>query len=328
MNGVNTDIQSSLIATTEIRQYDASAKRIMGHRSILGNFLARVLPPLKGMDPTYVGSLVSSDIHIGTVPVNPGLTNAEFMTASGDYVVGFNTERNEINEGEVRFDLICYVQMPDGLAEVIVNIEMQKERPSEYPIPNRGLYYACREISSQKERDFKGKEYGRIKNVYSIWICMNQTENSLCYYHLTKDQIMGDTDWNANLDMLNVIVIGITNELPEASEENDLHRFLTAIYSKNLDSREILDVLHREYDISITTELNEEVNEMCNLGEGIAERALAEGLEQGLERGRMEATAEYVVSLHNRGRSNPEIADTLDLDIERVAAILHERGMA
>lgn len=139
---------------------------------------------------------------------------------------------------------------------------------------------------------------------------------------------MGDTDWNANLDMLNVIVIGITNELPEASEENDLHRFLTAIYSKNLDSREILDVLHREYDISITTELNEEVNEMCNLGEGIAERALAEGLEQGLERGRMEATAEYVVSLHNRGRSNPEIADTLDLDIERVAAILHERGMA
>lgn len=323
---VNTDVHTAVNTTSKTAQYDASAKRIMSNRSILGNFLARVLPPLKGMDPRDVENLISPEVHIGTIPVDPGLTNMEIVV-NGERVVGFNTERKEIHEGEVHFDLICYVQMPDGLAEVIVNIELQKERPSGYPVPNRGLYYVCREISSQKERDFKGKNYDKIKNTYSVWIVMNEKECSLCHYHLAEDRLMGSVDWNANLDMLHVIVVGITNELPAASEEYELHRFLSAIYSSNMSSKERLDVLNREYDIPITTELDEEVNEMCNLGEGIEERALAKGMEQGVEAGQQMATEAHVVSMHNKGKSDSEIADLLELDIIAVHGILVQKGL-
>lgn len=37
----------------------------------------------------------------------------------------------------------------------------------------RAAFYACRLISSQKEREFEGKDYNSIKKIYSIWICMD-----------------------------------------------------------------------------------------------------------------------------------------------------------
>ena len=37
-----------------------------------------------------------------------------------------NTENAEINEGLVRFDIIFYVRMKDGISQVIVNVEAQK----------------------------------------------------------------------------------------------------------------------------------------------------------------------------------------------------------
>ena len=74
------------------------------------------------------------------------------------------------------------------LANILVNIEAQKDEPSSYYIQNRAVFYACRMVSSQKERDFTGMNYNDIKKVYTIWICMNQKENSLNYLHLTNEK--------------------------------------------------------------------------------------------------------------------------------------------
>ncbi len=43
--------------------------------------------------------------HIGTVPVEPGLTNA-VSEKNGERLVGFNTENGEVNEGLIRFDIV------------------------------------------------------------------------------------------------------------------------------------------------------------------------------------------------------------------------------
>ena len=79
------------------------------------------------------------------------------------------------------------------LANILVNIEAQKDEPTSYYIQNRAVFYACRMVSSQKERDFTGMNYNDIKKVYTIWICMNQKENSLNYLHLTNEKLMGKT---------------------------------------------------------------------------------------------------------------------------------------
>lgn len=72
-------------------------------------------------------------------------------------VVGMNTENTEINEGTINFDIVFYVRMKDGLSQIIVNVEAQKDMPTEYHILNRAIFYACRLVSSQKERDFVNK---------------------------------------------------------------------------------------------------------------------------------------------------------------------------
>lgn len=59
-----------------------------------------------------------------------------------------------MNPKDVRFDIIFYVRMKDGISKVIVNLEAQKDEPAGYHILNRAVFYVSRLVSSQKERDF------------------------------------------------------------------------------------------------------------------------------------------------------------------------------
>ena len=54
---------------------------------------------------------------------------------------------------------------------LIINVEAQrsqKELTLGYHLMKRAVFYACRLISSQKEREFEGKDYNSIKKIYSI----------------------------------------------------------------------------------------------------------------------------------------------------------------
>ena len=47
----------------------------------------------------------------------------------------------EINEGLARFDIVFYVRTKDGLSQIIINVEAQKDEPGEYEILNRAISY-------------------------------------------------------------------------------------------------------------------------------------------------------------------------------------------
>ena len=96
------------------------------------------------MNPRDVVKYIEGEPKIGVVPTEPGLTNV-----NGERVVGMNTENTEINEGTINFDIVFYVRMKDGLSQIIVNVEAQKDMPTEYHILNRAIFYACRLVSSQ-----------------------------------------------------------------------------------------------------------------------------------------------------------------------------------
>ena len=134
------------------------------------------------MKPEDVVNYIEGRPYIGAVPVEPGITNIsnpsaidKSSTDKGSKIVGLNTENPEINEGMIRFDIIFYVRMKNGLSQIIVNIEIQKDEPTEYKILNRAIFYVSRMISSQKQRDFMNSDFDNIKQVYSIWLCLNST---------------------------------------------------------------------------------------------------------------------------------------------------------
>lgn len=310
---MNTELKSAVMATDRDAQYDNSAKRLIAHKIILARILVKTVEEFKGMDPLEVAALIEGLPYISAVPVEPGLTNAVHFQ-NGQRLVGFNTENQELNEGLVRFDIVFYVRMKDGLSQIIINVEAQKDEPSDYEILNRAVFYVSRLISSQKERDFENSSYDDIKCVYSIWICMNMEENTMGHIHLTKEDLIGSYEWKGNLDLLNIIMIGLAKELPEHDETYELHRLLGALLSRELTVDEKLDIIGKEYDIPLEENFRKDMSTMCNLSQGVKE--------EGIAIGRAEGEAGLITKMYKNGLSIELIASATDKTIEEVKTII------
>ena len=278
---MNTELKNAVMATDRDAQYDNSAKRLIAHKIILARILVKTVEEFKGMDPLEVAALIEGLPYISAVPVEPGLTNAVHFQ-NGQRLVGFNTENQELNEGLVRFDIVFYVRMKDGLSQIIINVEAQKDEPSDYEILNRAVFYVSRLVSSQKERDFENSSYDDIKCVYSIWICMNMEENTMSH----------------------------------------IHRLLGALLSRELTIDEKLDIIGNEYDIPLEENFRKDMSTMCNLSQGVKEEGIAIGRREGLEEGRREGHAELITKMYKNGLSIEQIASATDKTVEEVRAII------
>ena len=309
---MNTEIANAVNAAGDKAQYDTRVKRLLAQKSILAHILVKTVDEFKGMKPEDVVKYIEGEPSISVVPVEPGLANMEKTDATGQRIVGLNTENAEINEGLVRFDIIFYVRMKNGLSQIIVNIEAQKDEPTEYKILNRAIFYVSRLISSQKERDFVNTNYDDIKQVLSTWICMNMDDNSLSHIHLTKDEMLKPCNWKGNLDLLNIVLIGITNEIPEHDEKYEMHRLIGALLSSELKEQEKLDIIEHEYNIPISQEFREDVSIMCNLSQGIEDKAIAK----------------IVMNMYKIGYTPNQIADAVGVSVDEVEAIIKKKEPA
>ena len=56
----------------------------------------------------------------------------------------------------------------------------------------------------------------------------------MSHVHLTKEDLIGSYEWKGNLDLLNIIMLGLAKNLPEHDETYELHRLLGALLSKEL----------------------------------------------------------------------------------------------
>lgn len=323
---MNTEIANAVNAAGDKAQYDTRVKRLLAQKSILAHILVKTVDEFKGMKPEDVVKYIEGEPSISVVPVEPGLANMEKTDAAGQRIVGLNTENAEINEGLVRFDIIFYVRMPsvddtkNGLSQIIVNIEAQKDEPTEYKILNRAIFYVSRLISSQKERDFVNTNYDDIKQVFSIWICMNMDDNSLSHIHLTKDEMLKPCNWKGNLDLLNIVLIGITNEIPEHDEKYEMHRLIGTLLSGELKEQEKLDIIEHEYNIPTSQEFREDVRIMCNLSTGIEERATERATEKTSEK--------FILNMYKKGYTLDQIADVAETGVDEVEAIIKKKEPA
>ncbi len=342
---VDTEMKKSILVTQMMAQYDEQAKRLLGHKSILAHILVRTVEEFKGMNPKKVEGYIEGEPMISHMYVEPGLTNTAkspnnttterttelvakssetpiaktIMGTSGERITGLNSEQTEVGEGNILFDVVFYVWMRDGLTRMIINVEAQKEQPTKYSIVNRAVYYESRLISSQKNRDFENSNYDDIKRVYSIWLCMNMDECIWDYIHLTDEKLLGTYEWKGNLDLFNVVLIGLPKELPEKREEYWLHRLLTALFSEKLTVQEKLEIIRNEYNI-VTEYEEKEVNDMCNLGEGIWERGIAQGITQ--------TKTKMILNMDKLGIPLEEIATAAEISVAEVQEIISRESVA
>ncbi len=136
----------------------------------------------------------------------------------------------------------------------------------------------------------------------------------MAHIHLTKDEILETYQWKGNLDLLNIVMIGITNELPEKDEKYELHRLICALLSNEIQKNQKFDILEKEYNIPVDTELREDVSVMCNLSLGIEERAEA--------RGENKKSEKVVMNMYKKGYTTEQIMDIVELGEEEIKDII------
>ena len=291
---MHTEVHNAVMAADQGTQYDESAKRLLGQTGT---------------------NIEIEKEKLTAEEVKQNISRKEKLK-SGSRIAGLNTENQEHAEGLVRFDIVFYVRMKDGLSQIIINVEAQKDEPQRYGILNRAVFYVSRLISSQKERDFENTEYDDIKRVYSIWVCMNMEENSLSHIHLVKDDLVGYHDWRGKLDLFNIVMIGLAKELPGQGEQYELHRLLGALFAEGLTAGERLNIIKEEYDIPIEQDIEQEVDVMCNLSQGIKEAGIEEGRKEGREEGREEGRKEGRVEGRKEGRSEGRAEEIIETGYE------------
>ena len=300
---MNTEIKNAVNSAGDKAQYDENAKRLLGNKSILAHILTSTVEEFRDIDPADVEGYIEGEPCISSVPVEPGLTN---IRQCGKRLAGLNSESADVNEGVVRFDIVFYVRLKDGVSQIIINIEAQKDAPSGYSILNRGIFYACRLISSQKERDFVNTNYDDIKCVYTIWICMNMPENSLDYYQLANRKALGSRTWEGKQVMINIVLIGLAKDLPIHDEKYELHRLLVALMSKQLTTSEKINIIEKEYKIQVNDTLRKDVSVMCNLSQGIVDETLEK----------------VILNMHRLGYTSEQIAKAVEMSKEEVEKII------
>ena len=160
---------------------------------------------------------------------------------------------------------------------------------------------------------------------------MNMKENSLSHIHMVKDDLLGEQDWKGNLDISNIVMIGLAKEIPPKEERYELHRLLGALLSQTMTAEQKLKLMKQEYDIPVDRRgIRDEVKIMCNLSEGVEEMGYAKGeaagkvigRSEGKLEGRSEERADIILKMHKKGYSLEQIMDVTEMSEAEIKAII------
>lgn len=206
--------------------------------------------------------------------------------------------------------------------KILVNVEAQKSisyTKLGYHIESRMVYYMARLVSSQKNVEFIKSNYDDIKDVYSIWICMDTEadEDSIIELGLQPRVIYGNTSWLPQRSIMNGAVIRIRSRADVEESKNRLIAMLEVLFSGRARQDKMNQL--EEYGLEMTTELEGCVNDMCNISDLLVEeseeRGERRGMERGMARGEKQARLDSIRTLMRKlNQTAEEAMDTLDIE--------------
>lgn len=261
---------------------DAAGKVLLGYRVICAFILKACIEELADYSIEYIkNECIIDDPIIAAIHVHRNTcdedssdeaedVNVEPMEVS-EMIQLLSTEDSTLDEGAVTYDVRFNVYIPKNgeKVKVIINLEAQNDFYPGYPLVSRGIYYDARMISAQYGIEFEKSDYGKIKKVYSIWICINPAKkfvNTINRYHFTEESILGSAKLPvSDYDKADVILVGLHTNGDEGKCGNEMIDMLSVVFDKEKEAKEKQDELEHEYGIKMTREYSEVVDNMCNI---------------------------------------------------------------
>ena len=139
---------------------------------------------------------------------------------------------------------------------------------------------------------FTHSEYGKIRKVYSIWICPNAGQNekdSIVKYQMAPEILHGNVETKPEeYDILDITIISLSMDFLES--KNDIIRLLGTIFMPLLSFADKKKRLEEDFRIPMSQEWEEDLSSMCNLADGIYEYGVARGELIGEIKGEIKGT--------------------------------------
>ncbi len=146
-------------------------------------------------------------------------------------------------------------------------------------------------------------------------------EDYIKHIHLASEDILGRHPLEGTLDLLNIMFVGLKDQLAEKDEKYRLHRLLGVLLSENLNPKEKLTIMNEEYEIPIEQNIRKEVDEMYTMTQYIKEKWQNKGWNEG----RNELDVEYILGMHQNGLTLEQIANISKKTIKEVESILKDK---
>ena len=258
---------------------DLTVKKVMAYKPLLARIFKEVVSECKDLSVEQIEAYIEGEVHISEVPVDDVPIKTEMIT-------GLKNEASKYDTYYITYDLLTYLKIPQKekteYLKLLVNIESQNEDRPGYDISLRALFYCARMISSQQGVEFTTRaddrvKYGNIKKVYSIWICTETAQkraNSIEKYDIRREFLVGSNDDNPRYDILNAILINISEAHDAGGTDNEAIRLLTDLFDERMSGEVKVAKLKDEYGLPMTREY-EEVVDMCTYADAIEKKVIA-----------------------------------------------------
>ena len=261
----------------------------------------------KGLEPKEVIPLIEGSPYVRYDKEYDYNIDKDTDSNVNPMIIGLSTVLSEPGAGIIEEDIRFFVRTPytDEVREkglkIISNIELQNDINPGYDIAKRQMFYSCRMISEQKDREFKNSDYDSIKKVSSIWIFPSPRVNdklTITRFKLAQVNDYGEhEDISERYDMLSIINISLSPDTKECIDsDSDVIGLLGVLFSATMPVTKRKAILEQKYGIPMEEETERKLEDMCNLsldirkaGEAIGEaRGRQEGEIIGEVRGRQE----------------------------------------
>ena len=212
----DTLLTSMIESSDDKKMYDLLCKRLISNKIILAWIMKRCASEYKDSDVEKIASTY--------IEGNPIVSSINIAT--GELIIGANTESSGMNEGKITYDIRYCAIAPkgDGFVGLLINMEAQNDYYPGYPVVKRGVFHSSRMISQQYGIDFDKVDYNKLKKVYSIWLLRNvaqKVENSITSYDLAETTHIGHAGQpKDNYDLISVVMIYLGSD-PDDKQPSD-----------------------------------------------------------------------------------------------------------
>ena len=283
-----TDLAEAIDVVADKAQYDRCAKKLLAFKAIDAWILKTCVKEFYPYSVEYITEhCLSGEVEISEHAVHQDQLNRSKRVNGDEQVTKMNSESSSVNEGTVYYDVRFTAIAPtnEEIIKLIINLEIQTNDKPGYELVTRGIYYCARMISEQHDSVFIGEHYEKIQKVYSIWICPSTPEcrkNQMTRYHMTKDQVIGNTYVKEQAyDLMEIIILSLGEPVNDA--DCSILNLLNTLFSPSVLPDEKKNVLSKKYNIAMTAELESEVQRMCNLSTAIENQGIKKGRVEGVD---------------------------------------------